>query len=125
MTLPQSLHFSPWAWRELLGLLVLLAVTVLPVSLAAGLANARRSGMLWSALAVFGGGIVAQFVLGLAGATLLGAGLAFLAMCAVYALVLEISLVGAVGVAVVAFILQILIALGLSYLGLHLHGLPR
>lgn len=116
---------SPTHWRELTSVLLLLALTVLPVSLAAGFANARRPGLLWSALAVFVGGIVAQLALGWMGATTAGVIVAFLAMCAIYALVLRSSLLGGIGIAVLAFILQIVIALLLAHLGMHLHGWPR
>ncbi|MBS0194749.1 MAG: hypothetical protein JSR34_10930 [Proteobacteria bacterium] len=125
MILAMPVHVSDHVWREIVAILVLLALTVLPVSLAASFANARRPGMLHSALAVFLGGIVAQFLLGVMGASLTGLALSFLGMCVVYALVLEVSLVGAIGVAVLAFVLQILIAIGLAYLGLRLHGFPH
>ncbi|MBS0457325.1 MAG: hypothetical protein JSS44_08365 [Proteobacteria bacterium] len=119
------MHLSAEHWRELTAVLVLLALTVLPVSLAAGVVNARRSGMLWSALAVFVGGIVAQFALVAMGATTAGVVVAFLAMCAIYALVLRTSLLGGIGIAVLAFILQVLFAFALALVGLHLHGWPR
>lgn len=125
MTFAMPVHVSAHAWREIVAILVLLALTVLPVSLAASFANARRPGMLWSALAVFLGGLVAQFVLATMGASLAGLLLSFLGMCVVYALVLEVSLVGAIGVAVLAFFLQLLIAIGLAYLGMRLHGFPH
>ncbi len=124
MTLPH-VQASGYAIREIVALALLLALTVLPVSLAARFADARRPGLLWSALAVFGGGIVAQFVLAWMGASLAGLALSFLALCVVYALVLESSLVGAIGITVLAFVLQIAIAYGLNWLGLHLHGLAR
>jgi len=124
MTLPH-VQASGYAIREIVALALLLALTVLPVSLAARFADARRPGLLWSALAVFGGGIVAQFVLAWMGASLAGLALSFLALCVVYALVLESSLVGAIGITVLAFVLQIAIAYGLAWLGLHLHGLAR
>lgn len=124
MTLPH-VQASGYAIREIVALALLLALTVLPVSLAARFADARRPGLLWSALAVFGGGIVAQFVLAWMGASLAGLALSFLALCVVYALVLESSLVGAIGITVLAFVLQIAIAYGLAWFGLHLHGLAR
>jgi len=117
------LHVTSYQWNELATILVLLALTVLPVSLAARFANARRPGFLWSALAVFIGGIVAQFIYAAMGGTLAAIAVAFLAMCVVYALVLETSLLGAIGVAVIAFFLQVVIAVGLVSLGMHLHGL--
>lgn len=125
MISPPHVHVSSPLWRELLALAIVLALTVLPVSLAARMAHARRPGMLWSAIAVVAGGITAQFVLAMAGATLTGLALSFLALCVVYALVLEISLIGAIGVTVLSFFLQILIAYALAWFGLHVHGLPR
>lgn len=119
------MHLSAEHWRELGAILILLVLTVLPVSLAAGVVNARRSGMLWSALAVFAGGIVAQLALGWMGATSAGAIVAFLAMCAIYALVLRTSLLGGIGIAVLALVLQVLFAFALALVGLHLHGWPR
>ena len=118
-------HVTTYEWRELVAIAVILALTVLPVSLAARLADARRPGFLWSALAVVIGGIVAQFVLHAMDGTLAALAVAFLAMCVVYALVLETSVIGAIGVAVMAFFLQVVIAVGLVSLGLHLHGWPH
>lgn len=118
-------HVTAYEWRELAAIAIILALTVLPVSLAARFADARRPGFLWSALAVVIGGIVAQFALQAMGRTPAGLGTAFLAMCVVYALVLETSVIGAIGVAVMAFFLQVVIAVGLVSLGLHLHGYPR
>lgn len=125
MSLLPTPQVSAFAWRELVALALILALTVLPVSLAARMASARRPGLVWSVLAVFVGGIVAQIVLATLGATLVGAALSFLALCAVFAVVLDVPLIGAIGVAVLAYLLQILIAYALARFGLHVHGLPR
>ncbi|HEY2346813.1 MAG TPA: hypothetical protein VGH80_13210 [Xanthomonadaceae bacterium] len=125
MTIATPIHVTTHEWSEIAAVVVILALTVLPVSLAARFADARRPGFLWSALAVVIAGIAVQFVLHAMGATLAGLAVAFLAMCAVYALVLETSLIGAVGVAVMAFFLQVVIAVGLVSFGLHVQGYPH
>lgn len=104
-----------------IGFVVLLIViSVVPVMIAAKWARARRAGFLPALAAVFLATVAAQLALALTGDALLGMVVALAAMCAVYALVLGTSFVAAVGIAVVAVILQMLIVFALVALGLQL-----
>ena len=113
-------HYQGWvAW------LVLFALTVLPVSMAATFADARKPGLLHSTVAVVLGGIVSWWVLHLVGGTTAGLLCSWLALCLVYASVLQASLVGAIGISVLAFFLQILIAVLVAKLGIALPGIEH
>ena len=108
---------------DLLGLLAgLVAITVVPVMLAAKWAGARRAGFLAALVAVVLATVAGQLAVQFAGDPLAGTLLAFAAACAVYALVLRTPFVAAVGIAVVALVLQLLIVAGLLALGLQLPG---
>ena len=104
----------------LIALLVLIAITVLPVMLAARWARARHRGFVHAFAAVVLATIAAHLVMALIGDPLLGLLAAFAVACAVYALVLGTSFVAAVGIAVVALVLQVAIVAGLLWLGLQL-----
>ncbi len=99
---------------------VLIAITVVPVMIAARWAGARRPGFLPALAAVFLATLVAQLALVLTGDALIGLVLALVVACAVYALVLGTSFVAAVGIAVVAVILQAVIVTALVALGLQM-----
>lgn len=99
---------------------VLIAVTVVPVMIAAKWARARRSGFLPALAAVVLATLAAQLALTLTGDALIGLVLALVAACAVYALVLGTSFVAAVGIAVVAVILQAVIVAAVVALGLQM-----
>lgn len=104
-----------------IGFVVLLiAITVVPVMIAAKWAHARRSGFLPALGAVVLATVAAQLALALTGDALIGLVLAVVGACAVYALVLGTSFVAAVGIAVVAVILQALIVTALVALGLQM-----
>lgn len=104
-----------------IGFVVLLImIGVVPVMIAAKWARARRAGFLPALAAVFLATVAAQLALALTGDARIGLVLALAAMCAVYALVLGTSFVAAVGIAVVAVVLQTLIVAALVALGLHL-----
>lgn len=104
-----------------IGFVVLLiAITVVPVMIAAKWARARRSGFLPALAAVVLATVVAQLALTVTGDALIGLVLALVGGCAVYALVLGASFVAAVGIAVVAVILQALIVAALVALGLQM-----
>jgi|GEM_PF-2155225 len=104
----------------LLTLLVLIAITVLPVMIAAKWARARNSGFFASLAAVVVATLLAQLALGLIGEPLLGVIVAFLVACGAYALILRTSFVAAVGIAVIALVLQVAIVFGLMALGLQI-----
>ncbi|MFW5969346.1 MAG: hypothetical protein ACOCP9_01770 [Halofilum sp. (in: g-proteobacteria)] len=105
----------------IIGFVVLLiAITVVPVMIAAKWARARRSGFLPALAAVILATVVVQVALALTGDALIGLVLALVGACAVYALVLGTSFVAAVGIAVVAVILQALIVAALVALGLQM-----
>lgn len=104
------------------ALLLMLVVSVVPVWLAAKWVGARRSGILFALAAVFLGGVAATLVLTLLGPGLLTLLLSFVAMFAVYAAVLGTSFPAAIGVAVVAFVLQLLLAYLLMAFGFHVFG---
>jgi hypothetical protein len=103
----------------LLRILAALAITVLPVMLAARFVGAGRPGFLFSAIAVLLGGIAASLVFDLVADPLLGAVLAFLAMCSVYAWILQVSVSNAIGLAVIAFLLQLVFLVALASLPRH------
>lgn len=105
----------------LIGFVVLLiAITVVPVMVAARWAAARRPGFVHALVAVVLATVVAQLALALTGDALIGLVLAIVGACAAYALVLGTSFVAAVGIAVVAVILQALIVAALVTLGLQM-----
>lgn len=106
--------------HALIALVVLIAVTVVPVMLAARWARARRRGFLHALAAVVLATGVAHLALYFIDSALLALVIAFVAGCAVYALVLGTSFVAAVGIAVVATILQFLIIAALLWLGLQI-----
>jgi len=99
-------------------LLLLVAITVVPVMLAAKWARAQRSGFFACLAAVVIATVAGQLALHLLGGALLGLLAAFVAGCAAYALVLGTSFVAAVGIAVVAIVLQAVIVTALLLLGL-------
>ena len=104
-----------------IGFVVLLvAITVVPVMIAAKWARARRSGFLHALAAVVLATVAAQLALALTGDALIGLVLALVGACVAYALVLGTSFVAAVGIAVVAVILQTLIVAALVALGLQM-----
>ena len=104
-----------------LGLVVLvIALTVVPVMIAAKWARARHSGFGAALVAVVLATVVAQLALALTGDALLGLVLSFVAACAAYALVLGTSFVAAVGIAVVALVLQVAIVAVLVSIGFEL-----
>ncbi len=104
-----------------IGFVVLLiAITVVPVMIAAKWAGARRSGFLPALAAVVLATIAAQLALALTGDALIGLVLALVGAFAVYALILGTSFVAAVGIAVVAVVLQALIVTALVALGLQM-----
>lgn len=111
-------------FRELVYLVgfivVTVVITVVPVMLAAKWARARNSGFLASLAAVVLAAVASQLSLLVAGDALLGTVLALVVAFAVFALVLRTSFVAAVGIAVVAVVLQLLIASGLAMLGVEL-----
>lgn len=104
----------------LLAALLVIAVTVVPVMIAARWARARRPGFFSALLAVVLATLVAQAAMALIGDPLLGLVVAFVLACAAYALVLGTPFVAAVGIAVVALVLQVLIIALLLWLGLQL-----
>jgi len=106
--------------HALIALVVLVLVTVVPVMIAARWARAGRRGFLPALAAVVLATVAAQLALHFAGGPLPGLLLAFVAACAVYALVLRTTFVAAVGIAVVAMVLQLLIVTALVWLGLQL-----
>lgn len=106
--------------HALIALLVLIAITVVPVMLAARWARARRRGFLHALAAVVLATVVAHLALYFIDSALLALVIAFVAACGVYALVLGTSFVAAVGIAVVALILQILIITALMWLGMQI-----
>jgi len=104
----------------LLTLLVLIAITVLPVMIAAKWAHARNSGFFASLAAVVVATLLAQIALLLVGEPLIGLIVAFVVACGTFALILRTSFVAAVGIAVVALILQVVIVFVLMAVGLHM-----
>ena len=104
----------------LLAALLVIAVTVVPVVIAARWARARRRGFLPALAAVVLATIVAQLAMHLIGDPFLGLLVAFVLACGAYALVLGTPFVAAVGIAVVALVLQVVIIAVLLWLGLHL-----
>lgn len=117
-TRTRMIHF-----HGLAALLAILALTVLPVTLAARFADAQRPGFVFSAIAVVLGGIASWAVLHAMGTSLAGVALAWLTTCVVYAVVLRVSFPGAIGVAILAFSLQVIIAVGVVSYGMHLQGI--
>ncbi|MDZ7828385.1 MAG: hypothetical protein U5K33_02490 [Halofilum sp. (in: g-proteobacteria)] len=106
--------------HALVALAVVIVITVVPVMIAARWAHARRRGFLPALAAVVLATVAAHLSLTLIGDALIGLLIAFVAACAVYALVLRTSFVAAVGIAVVAMVLQVLIVTALVWLGLQL-----
>lgn len=99
------------------SLLLLVALTVLPVKLAAGFVGAERDTWLVSALAVVVGTVAAVIGYKIVGGNIPGLAVAFLALVASYAMVLKTSLGGAFGLAFVALLIQIAIVMALYSAG--------
>ena len=99
---------------------VLILITVVPVMMAAKWARARRSSFPVSLAAVVVATVTAQLALHGIGEPLLALIAAVVVACVSYALVLGTSFVGAVGIAVVALVLQTLIVIGLIGLGMQI-----
>lgn len=99
------------------SLLLLAAITVVPVKFAANFVGAERDSWLVSILAVVVGTVAAVVGYKLAGGNIPGIGVAFLALVASYAVVLKTSLGGAFGLAFVALLLQIAIVSALASAG--------
>jgi hypothetical protein len=91
------------------SLLILIAITVLPVKLAAGFVGAERDSWLFSTLAVVLGTVAVFASYKLVGGNLPGIALAFVALLATYAIVLKTTLGSAFGLAVIVLLLQIAI----------------
>lgn len=106
--------------QAVLALIVLIAITVVPVMLAARWARARRRGFLHALAAVVLATVAAHLAMYFIDNALLALVIAFVAACGVYALVLGATFVAAVGIAVVAMILQIVIVTALLWLGLQI-----
>lgn len=106
--------------HTLIALLVLVVITVVPVMIAARWARARRRGFLHALAAVVLATVAAHLSIALIGDPLLALAAALVAACAAYALVLGTPFVAAVGIAVVALVLQVLIVVALLWLGLQL-----
>jgi hypothetical protein len=105
------------------ALLAILAVTVLPVSLAARFAGSSRSGFLYSTVAVVFGGFASSIAVQALGVTILGVLAAFLATCAVFGIVFRISLPSAIALGFMALSLQIMIGLAVASFGYHFYGI--
>ena len=104
----------------LIALLLVIAITVVPVMVAARWARARRRGFFHCLAAVVLATVIAQLALAVIDGPLLGLVVAFVLACGAYALVLGTTFVSAVGIAVVALVLQVLILAGLLWLGLQI-----
>jgi hypothetical protein len=98
-----------------IGMIVVL--TVVPVMLAAKWAGARRSGFLHAFAAVVLATIAGQIGFGLIGDATVGLAFAVVLGLAVYAFVLGTSFVSAIGIAVVAVLIQWGIVFSLVWLG--------
>lgn len=106
--------------HALIALVVLIAITVVPVMVAARWARARRRGFLHALAAVVLATLVVHLAMYFIDNALLALVIVFVGACAVYALVLGTSFVAAVGIAVIATILQLLIITALLWLGLQI-----
>lgn len=102
------------------ALVALIVITVVPVMLAARWAHARRRGFLPALVAVVLATVAAHLALSFIGGALVGLLVAFVAACGVYAFVLRTSFVAAVGIAVVAMVLQVVMVALLVWLGLQM-----
>jgi hypothetical protein len=105
------------------ALLVILAVTVLPVSLAARFAGSNCSGPVYSTLAVVLGGLTSWIAVQALGTTIPGVLVAFLATCTVFALVFRVSIARAIALGFMALSLQVMIALAVASFGYHFYGI--
>ncbi len=104
------------------ALAVIIGVTVVPVMIAAKWARARRNGFLAALAAVVLATLVAQAAVSLLEPPWLALGVAAVGGFLVYAWVLGTTFVTAIGVAVVALVLQVVIVAGLVALGLEWPG---
>jgi len=105
-----------------IALAVIIAVTVVPVMVAAKWARARRNGFFAALAAVVLATLVAQAAMSLIEPPWLALAVAAVGGFLVYAWVLGTTFVTAIGVAVVALVLQIVITAGLVALGLEWPG---
>lgn len=106
--------------HTLIAAVVLVLITVVPVMIAARWAHARRRGFLPALAAVVLATLAVHLALAFIGHPLLAMVVALVAACGAYALVLRTSFVAAVGIAVVAMVLQLVLVTALIWLGLQL-----
>lgn len=102
---------------SLLIVAAIAALTVVPVMLAAKWARARRSGFLHALAAVVLATIAGQIAMALIGDARIGLAVAVVLGLAVYAYVLGTSFVSAIGIAVVAVVIQWAMLFALVWLG--------
>jgi hypothetical protein len=105
------------------ALLVILAVTVLPLSLAARFVGSRYAGPIHSTLAVLLGGLAGWISVKELGVTIPGVLIAFLATCAVFGLVFRVALPRAIVLAFMALSLQVIIGLAVASFLYHFYGI--
>lgn len=110
------IHFEGFA-----AVLAILAVSVVPVMLAARFVGAGRAGVVFSAIAVVLGGVAAYVTFTAFGGSLTGIFLAFIAMCIAYALVLRASIPKAFGLTIMALSLQVMIAFAVVSFGVRFY----
>jgi len=104
------------------AIVILIAVTVVPVMIAAKWARARRSGFLEALAAVVLATLAAQAAVAFIEPAVGALAVALIAHILVYSWVLGTNFVAAIGVAVVAVVLQVVIVTGLLALGLQWPG---
>jgi hypothetical protein len=100
-----GLRFS---WALLVALLLLVLLVAIPLKVGAHLADARRKGILWCALAavvgMLAGDLAAHLLQGFLGASLA----AFLGFIIAIRFLLGTSIAGALGLTIIAFLVSML-----------------
>jgi energy-converting hydrogenase Eha subunit B len=92
----------------LLALLLLVLLVAIPIKVGAHLADARRKGILWCALAAIAGVIAGHLAARLFGGFIGGSLAAFIGYIVAIRYLLGTSLAGALGLTIIAFIVSLL-----------------
>jgi hypothetical protein len=107
-----------FSWALLVALLLLVLLVAIPLKVGAHLADARRKGLLWCALAavvgMLAGDLTARLLQGYLGASLA----AFLGFIIAIRFLLGTSIAGALGLTIIAFIVSMLGLYALAHLAL-------
>ncbi len=107
--------FAGTGLTALLALLVLVLLVAIPIKIGAHLADARRTGILWCALAAIVGVLAGHLAARLLGGYIGGSLAAFVGFIVAIRYLLGTSFAGALGLTIIAVLVQLLGFLALAH----------